>query len=128
LVALLLVLLLPAGMLGAPESPNWLAPRDRPAAEETARRLWGPSGASQLAPVGTSGAGKEGGWGDCFAAPYRKPVLIGCMLFVFQQFSGINALIYFSSSVFKQVSCGAPALSVGHVWLGGWAVCVTDQS
>ena len=47
---------------------------------------------------GASGAGE-----NLFSGPYRKGVLMGCMLFVFQQFSGINAIVYFSSSVFKQV-------------------------
>jgi hypothetical protein len=47
---------------------------------------------------------KQGGWGDLFNPAYSKGVLIGCMLFVFQQFSGINAIVYFSSSVFKKVS------------------------
>jgi hypothetical protein len=47
---------------------------------------------------GASGAGES-----LLSATYRKGVLMGCMLFVFQQFSGINAIVYFSSSVFKQV-------------------------
>lgn len=34
----------------------------------------------------------------------NKGVLIGCVLFLIQQFSGINAVVYFSSSVFSQVS------------------------
>ena len=54
----------------------------------------------------TSGAGKgsaAGGGESLFSATYRKGVLMGCLLFVFQQFSGINAIVYFSSNVFKQV-------------------------
>ena len=43
------------------------------------------------------------GWGDLLAPAYRRTVLIGCTLFVLQQCSGINAIVYFSSSVFKQV-------------------------
>ena len=32
-----------------------------------------------------------------------KSVILGGMIFAFQQFAGINAIIYFSSSVFAQV-------------------------
>jgi hypothetical protein len=53
------------------------------------------------------GGGKAGvgeGGANLFSGAYRKGVIMGCLLFVFQQFSGINAIVYFSSSVFKQVS------------------------
>jgi hypothetical protein len=57
--------------------------------------------------VCAAGEGKSGGaaasGANLFAPSYRKGVIMGCMLFVFQQFSGINAIVYFSSSVFKQV-------------------------
>ena len=33
----------------------------------------------------------------------NKGVKIGCVIFLLQQFSGINAIVYFSSSVFAQV-------------------------
>ncbi len=33
----------------------------------------------------------------------NKGVLTGCTIFLLQQFSGINAIVYFSSSVFAQV-------------------------
>lgn len=37
------------------------------------------------------------------SGPAAKPLLIGVLLFAFQQFAGINALVYFSSSVFREV-------------------------
>lgn len=36
-----------------------------------------------------------------------KSVILGALIFVFQQFAGINAIIYFSSSVFAQVQSPA---------------------
>jgi hypothetical protein len=47
----------------------------------------------------------------------NKGVKIGCGIFLLQQFSGINAIVYFSSSVFAQVMpcrcfpCGSPVLA-----------------
>lgn len=53
--------------------------------------------------AGAAKAAAGGESANLFGATYRKGVIIGCLLFVFQQFSGINAIVYFSSSVFKQV-------------------------
>lgn len=43
-------------MLGQPESPRWLIQKDRRSeAEESARKLWGSDGASQLGDASSSG-------------------------------------------------------------------------
>lgn len=41
----------------------------------------------------------------------NKGVQIGCAIFLLQQFSGINAIVYFSSSVFGQVYSPFPLTS-----------------
>ena len=48
---------------------------------------------------GAAGAEKPVSAGDLLR---NKGALIGCALFSFQQFSGINAIVYFSSAVFAQ--------------------------
>ncbi|EAR90160.1 sugar porter (SP) family MFS transporter (macronuclear) [Tetrahymena thermophila SB210] len=41
------------------------------------------------------------GYLDMFKPQYRKRLIIGCTLQLFQQFSGINAVIMYSSNIFK---------------------------
>ena len=68
----------------------------------------------------TLGADVEGG---AAAAPAsvsmkellsNKGVFIGCMIFLLQQFSGVNSVVYFSSSVFAKVR---------DQIFGGWKSC-----
>jgi hypothetical protein len=78
------------------------------------------SGSVLCNPVDVAGGAKSGGAAggeSLFSGTYRKGVIMGCILFVFQQFSGINAIVYFSSSVFKQVR--------GDARLGGGGQCVS---
>lgn len=104
------------GMLGAPESPTYLANKGkRDEAVAVATKLWGRSGASQLGAGGAKAGGGGGGAPNLFSGEYRKGVVMGCILFVFQQFSGINAIVYFSSSVFKQAGIASGALASAAV-------------
>jgi sugar porter (SP) family MFS transporter len=119
-----------AGMAAfCPESPVFLARAGRAdEAAAAARRLWGPSGPSQLpapaaaakdaAPSSASTAptpSSPSSPSSIFSPAFRKGVLLGCALFVFQQLSGINAIIYFSSSVFKEAGIRSGALASAAV-------------
>lgn len=54
-------------------------------------------------------------WGEMLSGTKGKLVGIGCMLFVIQQFSGINAIVYFSSSVFREAGLKSEALASAAV-------------
>lgn len=43
----------------------------------------------------------EAGWLDLFSSRYWKVVSVGASLFLFQQLAGINAVVYYSTSVFR---------------------------
>eukprot|EP00798_Chlamydomonas_sp_ICE-L_P011127 gene11127-18747_t len=100
-------LILAVGMFFCPESPRWLAANGYEAsAEVAARKLWGAtlcqlSGEATPAASSSKEASDSGSVG-LFSGPNLKPVMIGCLLFAFQQFAGINAIVYFSTAVFKQ--------------------------
>lgn len=125
-LALVPAVLLGLGMMLSPESPTWLAMNGRREdAENTATKLWGPKGLDQLGSVGTEEAiasgfeGSEPTWSEVLASPGAR---VGASLFLFQQFSGINAVIYFSTRIFSQagVTSGAMASAlVGAVNVAG---------
>ena len=43
----------------------------------------------------------KGGWKEFFSKRLRIPLFIGVGIFAIQQFSGINAIIYYSTDIFK---------------------------
>ncbi|KAG2436948.1 hypothetical protein HXX76_006464 [Chlamydomonas incerta] len=131
--------LLGLGMLLGPESPRWLASKHRDAAaRDAAVRLWGPAGPAELdlsRPAATAAASANAGRAAAsdvdggspgtavaqhgglalLSGPAARPLLIGVLLFAFQQFAGINALVYFSSSVFRQAGVTSDALASAAV-------------
>jgi len=57
-------------------------------------------------------------WGEVFHKKWRRPLLIGIGLAVFQQITGINAIIYYANQIFA--SAGFPSAS--QATLTTWAI------
>ena len=50
---------------------------------------------------GEPGAGRQQAtWGEVFGKSMRKPLMVGVGLAVFQQITGINAIIYYADKIF----------------------------
>ncbi|CAJ1359533.1 unnamed protein product [Effrenium voratum] len=115
----LAVLLFLLGLM-IPESPRWLASIGRADAARLAlARLRG--GAQFIGEeleeihAAVSEAGGAGGWKDLLY--YRKAVAIGLMLMFLQQFSGVNAVIFFQNTIFMQAGMANPAAMGFYVML-----------
>ncbi len=101
-----------------PESPAWLARSGRGSdAAAAALRLWGAAGAdAALAAVPPKDAGGEaGGWGELLRPPHARATALAAGLFVIQQFAGINAVVYFSSAVFRAAGVASDTLASAAV-------------
>lgn len=125
----------PAGILVAlaewvlPESPRHLAATGRrEEARKVALGLWGDSIEAREEASGVVAeaamADKEAA-GSLSAAPedasilhpkYRKILAASVLMFVFQQMSGINSIVFFSSSVFHAI--GVPSAALASLIVG----------
>ena len=84
-------------------------------------------------PVGEAAEKRAGGVRALFAPGVRRPFFVGCMLMVFQQFSGINAVIFFSSSILQSGGIDDPnegglIVMAVQVVMTGVAVLLMDRA
>ena len=96
--------LLFAVALVAPESPRWLMKMKR--RDEAAAQL------RKIAPAhdidveldsiaaALSVESRRASWGEVFHAEWRRPLMVGLGLAIFQQITGINAIIYYADQIF----------------------------
>ena len=105
--------LLALAVLTAVESPRWFAKSGRP---DDARRALVALGAEddadeRLAAIEASLRAEHEvpSWRDVFAPRWRAPLKIGLGLAVLQQVTGINAIIYYSDSIFAAAGYTTPA-------------------
>ncbi|CAH9119145.1 unnamed protein product [Cuscuta epithymum] len=105
-IAVIPSLLLALGMAFCPESPRWLYQQGKiPQAETSIKKLFGKERVAEVMnDFNTASQGSsepDAGWFDLFSGRYRKVVSVGALLFLFQQLAGINAVVYYSTSVFR---------------------------
>jgi sugar porter (SP) family MFS transporter len=101
----------PAALFGLlliplPESPRWLIEKKR---EDRARRILEKVGGSEFAGgelenIRTALSQERGSWGELFSSKLRRPLLIGVLLAILQQVTGINVFLYFGATIFKTMS------------------------
>ncbi|MDR7302872.1 sugar porter family MFS transporter [Haloactinomyces albus] len=110
------------GMLFMPETPRWLASRNRmDEARQVLERTRRPDEIDEaLDEINTAEqqARQEAGWRDLTAKWIRPALSIGIGLAVLQQFVGINTIIYYAPTTLTQLGMGESASIAAQVGIG----------
>jgi sugar porter (SP) family MFS transporter len=110
-----------------PESPRWLMKTQRP---EQARLILARIGGAEAADrevreIEATLREEQGRWGELLEPGYFRALVIGAVLAIFSQFSGINTIMYYAPEIFKVAGSTTDAAFVQTVTVGAINVVFT---
>lgn len=110
-------------LLSIPESPRWLVEMAR---VEHAKTILTKVGGDQFANAELTSirgalAAEKGNWSELFSRKLRLPLIVGSLLAILQQVTGINVFLYFGTTIFKNMSAstGVEAGMLQQIVIGG---------
>ncbi|MCX6923774.1 MAG: MFS transporter, partial [Verrucomicrobia bacterium] len=103
-----------------PESLRWLVKRGhRQQAEAVLARFGHENPAQEAGDIAASlKADLSGATQGLFQAKYLKPLLLACMIAAFNQLDGINAVLYYSSDIFRMAGADKAGALMQSVIIG----------
>jgi len=116
-------------LIPIPESPRWLVEMKRgDRAKEILAKVGGAQFAeAELASISAAVSREEATWSALFSRQLRRPLLLGIVLAVLQQITGINVFMYFGATIFRSLSAstGVDAGLLQQVIINGAGVLFT---
>lgn len=120
-------LILLVGVAFMPESPRWLLEnKSEKAARDVMKITYNPDAIdAEIKGMKEIASNSESTF-SVIKSPWLRPTLIiGCIFAIFQQFIGINAVIFYAPTIFTKAGLGGSASIIGTVGIGVVNVLVT---
>jgi sugar porter (SP) family MFS transporter len=119
-------------MLPMPDSPRWFVKVGRrddaiKALEKVRPDVDANAEITEIEKAAQEDDANKATWAEVFSKKLRKPLMIGIGLAVFQQITGINAIIYYANKIFAQAGFATPQdQAAATTWaIGGVNVLAT---
>jgi sugar porter (SP) family MFS transporter len=109
-----------AAALLIPESPRWLVKQNRPAEATAVLTRFGHEDPAQACREiqGSLSSEIAGVTEHLFQRKYLKPLLLACMIAAFNQLDGINAVIYYTSDIFRMAGANKAGALMESIIVG----------